>query len=87
MATVKLALNDLIANLQQVPPADLLGVTLLEQYEAAPGEWVPRSVPRDQVVKATLQLVEYGSKCRQLANNIAKLQATPIEKSVAEYGL
>jgi len=87
MATVTLTIEDVIASLEQVPPADLLGVKLLEKRKAEPGRWLPTNVPREQVVEAAKQIVEYSTQCQKLANTLANLEAAPSKHVVPEYGL
>lgn len=87
MAHAPLSTRDLIVCLETLAPVPLLGLTLLETYPPAPGTWFPSSVPPDQLVAATVQLIEYGDTCRQIAGKLTALQAIPAALPVLEYGL
>ncbi len=78
----------LAACLEQLPPADLLGLALLKQYQPpAPGSWFPSAVPLDQVIQATTQLVAYGAACRQAAHKLIALPPVPLALPILEYAL
>ncbi len=77
----------LITCLETLAPVQLLGLTLFEQYQPASGTWFPADIPPDQLVAATVQLIQYGDACRQMAGKLAALRAIPAALSVVEYGL
>ena len=79
--------QNLIACLETLAPVQLLGLTLLEQHQPAPGMWFPGNIPPDQLVAATVQLIQYGDACRQMAGKLAALRAIPAALPVVEYGL
>ncbi len=77
----------LITCLETLAPVQLLGLTLFEQYQPAHGTWFPADIPPDQLVAATVQLIQYGDACRQMAGKLTALRAIPVALSVVEYGL
>ncbi|CAG0980712.1 hypothetical protein ANRL4_01853 [Anaerolineae bacterium] len=79
--------SDLITCLLQTPPADLLGLALLRQTPPAAGAWFPTAVPLEQVKQATLEFIEYGSRCRETAHKLTGLRPVPLSVSCLEFGL
>ncbi len=79
--------QQLIACLETLVPVQLLGLTLLETRQPAPGAWFPADIPPDQLVAATVQLIQYGDTCRQMAGKLAALRAIPAALPIMEYGL
>ncbi len=77
----------LIACLETLAPVQLLGLALLETHHPTPGAWFPADIPPDQLVAATVQLINYGDTCRQMAGKLAALCAIPATLPVVEYGL
>ncbi len=81
------ATQRLITCLETLVPVQLLGLVLLETHQPTPGTWFPADVPPDQLVAATVQLIQYGDACRQMAGKLAALRAIPAALPVVEYGL
>ncbi len=79
--------QDLIACLETLTPVKLIGLALLEECQPAPGGLFPGDVPLDQLVAATVQLIQYGDACRQVAGKLAALHAIPVSLPIVEYGL
>ena len=82
-----ISVQALIACLEALAPVELLGLALLDQHQPVPGTWFPGDVPPDQLVAATVQLIQYGDTCRQVAGKLAALRAVPTALPVVEYGL
>ncbi len=81
------ATQRLITCLETLAPVQLLGLVLLETHQPAPGTWFPADVAPDQLVAATVQLIQYGDACRQMAGKLAALRAIPAALPIMEYGL
>ena len=77
----------LITYLETLAPVQFLGLALLETHQPAPGTWFPADIPPDQLVAATVQLIQYGDVCRHMAGKLAALRAIPAALPVVEYGL
>lgn len=78
-----------IAVLQKVPPADLLGVKLLQQHPPSPhGTFFPTGVPTEQIVEATVELIAYTQRSRAAAHNLSTLFPIPLKTlPIWEFGL
>jgi len=68
--------------LRQIPPVELLAVTLLrEQRQYATGGWCP-TVPPECVAEATQELIAYTQACAALVDRLHHL--SPVTLSTLE---
>ena len=87
MAGIEFTTFDLAACLGEVPPAELLGMTLLEQRPPDRGRWFPSGIDRQQIIQATVQVIDYNERCNELADKLNAVHATVGTQQVAEFGL
>ncbi len=80
--------DDLRKCLEALPPADLLGLTLLRQSQPLPaGSWVPSNLPADEIARAAVQFIEYADRCAVAAERLAALSPVSAGLQIAEFGL
>ena len=73
-------------SLVSLKPVELLGIQLLRQHE--PASLRPAGIARDPLVAAVTELVEYGGRCAEALNRLARLHAVPLMGVMTlEYGL
>lgn len=66
-------LRDCLLNL---PPLELLGMTLLQNSPHA--GFFPSDVPRETLKSAVVEMIDYGEQCRSVAQRLSKLTPVPI---------
>lgn len=84
------SLRDCLADL---PPVELKGMTLLRECRPN-GQFFPQltsrqnGISREAVAEAVSEMVAYTQRCRQTAQQLARLVPIPLTKfSILEYGL
>lgn len=82
-----LSAETLVALLEQVPEAELKGLTLLREHRPAPGQLFPADVAREDVTAATVGMVAYAQDCAALAKQVANLAPAPLDIEMSEFGL
>lgn len=87
MAKTSVSRDEVIANLLDVPPAELAALALLHKATIKPGTWFPANVPPAKLAAAAKELVAYGERCQKVADALKNLEATAIDRSVPEFGL
>lgn len=81
-----LGVEDLRACLAAVAPVELLGMRLLTQQPHLIA--VPPSIPRDLLVDAVTEIIDYTERSAAAARQLAHLTPIPLTKaSVLEFGL
>jgi len=81
-------MSDLLTILQKVPPAELLGVKLLRQHTPPNGTFFPTTLPTQQVVEATVELIAYTQRSRATARTLSTLFPIPLQAlPIWEFGL
>lgn len=84
-------LQQLIQTLNDLPPLELNGVSLLQALRPQTGEWFPSRLSADekgQVVTATIELVGYTRRCAEMGRLLAQLPPVPLrEVSLVEFSL
>lgn len=87
----QLSLAQLIETLETLPPLELNAVRLLHTLRPQTGEWFPSTLTpenKQQVVTATVELVEYTRTCAEMARRLSHLQAVPLrDVALAEFSL
>lgn len=66
-------LRDCLLNL---PPLELLGMTLLQSNPHA--GFFPSDVPRETLKTAVVEMIDYGERCQSAAQRLSKLTPVPI---------
>lgn len=62
--------------LLNLPPLELLGMTLLQNSPHA--GFFPSDVPRETLKTAVVEMIDYGEQCRSVAQRLSKLTPIPI---------
>jgi len=76
-------LRDCLLNL---PPLELLGMTLLQSNPHA--GFFPSDVPRETLKTAVVEMIDYGERCQSTAQRLSKLTPVPITTiDLWEYSL
>jgi len=76
-------LRDCLLNL---PPLELLGMTLLQSNPHA--GFFPSDVPRETLKTAVVEMIDYGERCQSTAQRLSKLTPVPITTiDLWEYAL
>lgn len=97
----KCASRQLLACLEALPPLALLGVALLRQCQWTPhktagfmgnpdqtaGGWFPKTVPVEQVVQATVEMIAYGTRSTYATQKLASLRPIPLNIPIVEFPL
>ncbi len=89
IASTTLSSGTLRSCLEQLQSVELLGLTLLAQSQPTTG-WFPgrlSSIEPETLVQATVQLIDYGERCRDAAERLGALRAVPLELNIPEFGL
>lgn len=86
-----MAADSLIEALESLEPVELEGVELLRRLRAQTGVWFPTSesglVTREEMIRATAQLVAFGQASRELAEKLDDLAPEPLDVPLVEYSL
>ncbi|MCA0455385.1 MAG: hypothetical protein LCI00_15515 [Chloroflexi bacterium] len=84
-----LTLTSLRDCLAHIEPVQLLGMELLKQHSAhSQGHWFPIDIPRNQMVNAVTELVDYTRRCAYAAVQISHLTSVPLTSvPILEFGL
>ncbi len=76
-------LRDCLLNL---PPLELLGMTLLQDTTHA--GFFPPDVPREMLKAAVVEVIEYGDRCQAAARRLSDLTPIPLrEVELWEFAL
>lgn len=82
---------DLFACVEALPPLDLLGLSLmrrpLTEADTHRGQWFPTTIPPEQLIAATLELIAYTDRCRAVAHKLADVRPVPCTLPLLEYPL
>lgn len=62
--------------LLNLPPLELLGMTLLQNSPHA--GFFPSDVPREALKSAVVEMIDYGEQCRSAAQRLSKLTPIPL---------
>ncbi len=62
--------------LLNLPPLELLGMTLLQNSPHA--GFFPSDVPRETLKSAVVEMIDYGEQCRSIAQRLSKLTPIPL---------
>ena len=72
--------------LQALKPVNLLGTELMQRH--SPTSLRPAGIPRDQLVTAVTELVDYSGRCADVLTRLTRLHAVPLRDIMTlEYGL
>ncbi|MEO0564346.1 MAG: hypothetical protein AAF125_19735 [Chloroflexota bacterium] len=76
-------LRDCLLNL---PPLELLGMTLLQSNPHV--GFFPSDVPRETLKTAVVEMIDYGERCQSTAQRLSKLTPVPMTTiDLWEYAL
>lgn len=88
MFGLELTAIQLAVCLAGIEPVQLTSVTLLRQHAPPNGSLFPLVLDRDVIRQATLELVSYTKRCRELVKRLHDLPPVPLKAvCIPEYGL
>ena len=86
MFSAGMTVNQLRDCLLNLPPLELLGMTLLQSNPHA--GFFPSDVPRETLKTAVVEMIDYGERCQSTAQQLSKLTPVPITTiDLWEYAL
>ena len=86
MFSTGMTANQLRDCLLNLPPLELLGMTLLQSNPHA--GFFPSDVPRETLKTAVVEMIDYGERCQHAAQRLSKLTPVPITTiDLWEYSL
>ena len=86
MFSAGMTVNQLRDCLLNLPPLELLGMTLLQSNPHA--GFFPSDVPRETLKTAVVEMIDYGERCQRAAQRLSKLTPVPITTiDLWEYAL
>jgi len=86
MFSAGMTVNQLRDCLLNLPPLELLGMTLLQSTPHT--GFFPSDVPRETLKTAVVEMIDYGERCQSTAQRLSKLTPVPITTiDLWEYAL
>ena len=76
--------DELVACLDAVKPAELMGMALLKQGTP---QLLPTDIPRDTLRDAVIEMVAYIDRCTEVAHRLKNLMSIPLAVPIPEFGL
>jgi len=83
-------IQKIMHSLESLPPLELEAVSLLAELQPQTGSWFPTELTdaqKQQVVTATVELVAYTQRCRQMVRRLSHLEAVPLSIPIAEFAI